>query len=115
MAMLRSKSRRCGNTFGWKARGGRGVKYSVFSIQYSVFSIQFQRSADWQSAVSPIGNRPSLWRTRNGLPARDTAECQSALYGIRIMRIGKIGNSLADFVLLEYSGAKLLITELLNY
>jgi hypothetical protein len=36
------------------------------------------RDADWQSAVSPVGNRPVV--AACGLPARDTADCQPALF-----------------------------------
>src|SRR5260221_2644196 len=45
-------------------------------------------SADWQSAVSPIGNRRTARGPRSGLSARDTADCQSALllYSSAVMR-----------------------------
>jgi len=44
---------------------------------------RWRRSAGWQTAVSPIGNRQcgdafGRWTT-SGLPIRDTADCQSAL------------------------------------
>ena len=46
---------------------------------------RWSRSAGWQPAVSPIGNRQGGdwfgWRTVSGLPIRDTADCQSALRG----------------------------------
>src|ERR1043166_9222633 len=39
-----------------------------------------QRSADWQSVVSPSGSRQAPDHSRGcGLPIRDTADCQSPL------------------------------------
>src|SRR5688572_9510233 len=53
-------------------------------------------SADWQSAVSPIGNRQvGEWLgAAYGLPTRDTADCQSAPRTDRFMEREKTSTPL---------------------
>ena len=58
-----------------------------------------RRSADWQSAVSPIGNRPPVARPRvmagstpGGLPIRDTADCQRPACNVRCRLLAARGS-----------------------